>query len=415
MDRRASFTARGGIPVRCSVCHAEAPAQSRYCGSCGCKLSPDEVSASAPRDNAVDQRESSAATESTGSCGSCGRPAPEGELCPSCQEAFAWVFTPADTPPSSPEVPDAAATPNESVAIVSESPDRIEMAGPATPVDAEPEGPGVEELEPSTSAEPALPRSGPIVPVRPPRISRGEALAVAMIAAFAIAGVAVGALWPHPPTSVQAVGHLAQAPSALADSPAAPAAAAAVPPVSETAAVGDLEPKSASTATAPARPRTSPPARKPRAPAKAAPPPQATPQPTAAVAPASASVEPPSAVASVPPVAPAPRDSVAVETPAGRFFEPSDVDEAPRVATRVEPALPGGLSGDHDTDVVVVRLLVSQSGHPFRVNLLRRSRLGAPADDAVIAAVKKWTFSPARKRGEAVACWFNVGVPLTAD
>jgi hypothetical protein len=36
-------------------------------------------------------------------------------------------------------------------------------------------------------------------------------------------------------------------------------------------------------------------------------------------------------------------------------------------------------------------------------------------DDAVVAAVKQWTFTPARKRGEAVSCWFNVGVSLTAN
>ncbi|MGE5245282.1 MAG: energy transducer TonB [Betaproteobacteria bacterium] len=63
----------------------------------------------------------------------------------------------------------------------------------------------------------------------------------------------------------------------------------------------------------------------------------------------------------------------------------------------------------------MIRLLVSQTGHPFRLNLLRRSRMGAPADDAVIAAVKQWTFSPARNHGEAVACWLNVGVALPAN
>ena len=64
------------------------------------------------------------------------------------------------------------------------------------------------------------------------------------------------------------------------------------------------------------------------------------------------------------------------------------------------------------SDIVVVRVLVSQTGHPFRVSLLRGSRLGRSLDDAVVAAVTQWTFSPARKRGEAVSCWYNFGVPL---
>jgi hypothetical protein len=46
------------------------------------------------------------------------------------------------------------------------------------------------------------------------------------------------------------------------------------------------------------------------------------------------------------------------------------------------------------------------------VNVLRRSRSGVSLDDAVVAAVKQWTFSPARKRGEAVSCWYHIGIPV---
>jgi TonB family protein len=108
------------------------------------------------------------------------------------------------------------------------------------------------------------------------------------------------------------------------------------------------------------------------------------------------------------PVAEPPR--IAAPTPpAGRLFEPGDVDELPRVATRVEPQVPGDAV---KRDVVVVRVLVSQTGHPFRVSLLRRSLGGRTVDDAVVAAVSQWTFSPGRKKGEAVSCWMNFGVPI---
>ena len=43
------------------------------------------------------------------------------------------------------------------------------------------------------------------------------------------------------------------------------------------------------------------------------------------------------------------------------------------------------------------------------------SKAGPPLDDAVIAAVNRWTFSPARKKGEAVSCWLNVGVPIRSS
>jgi TonB family protein len=98
--------------------------------------------------------------------------------------------------------------------------------------------------------------------------------------------------------------------------------------------------------------------------------------------------------------------------PSGRFFERNDVDEPPQVATRVEPKLPPNVPARLRNGTVVVRVLVSRTGHPFQVSLLRRSMLGRPSDEAVVAAVTQWTFSPARKRGEPVNCWFNIGVPL---
>ena len=98
--------------------------------------------------------------------------------------------------------------------------------------------------------------------------------------------------------------------------------------------------------------------------------------------------------------------------PTGRFFERNDVDEPPQVATRVTPKLPANVPARLRNGTVVVRVLVSRTGHPFRVSLLRGSGLGRPSDEAVIAAVTQWTFSPAKKRGEPVNCWFNIGVPL---
>ena len=60
-------------------------------------------------------------------------------------------------------------------------------------------------------------------------------------------------------------------------------------------------------------------------------------------------------------------------------------------------------------------MLVSQSGRPSRVTLLRKSKTGPRVDDAVINAVNQWKFSPARRRGEAVSSWFNIGVPVAAN
>jgi hypothetical protein len=96
----------------------------------------------------------------------------------------------------------------------------------------------------------------------------------------------------------------------------------------------------------------------------------------------------------------------------GRFYESNDVDEPPRIASRVAPRLPDNLPPGADKKIVVARVLVSQTGHPHRVTLLRGSTLGRASDEAVVAAVAQWTFSPAKKRGEPVNCWYNFGIPL---
>jgi len=96
----------------------------------------------------------------------------------------------------------------------------------------------------------------------------------------------------------------------------------------------------------------------------------------------------------------------------GPFFETKDVNESPRVAARVEPRLPADLKAGSIKEVVIVRALVSQDGHPSRVSLLRRSKAGPQLDDVVVAAVHQWTFSPAKKKGEAVSCWLNFGVQV---
>jgi TonB family protein len=84
------------------------------------------------------------------------------------------------------------------------------------------------------------------------------------------------------------------------------------------------------------------------------------------------------------------------------------------VATRVDPQLPEEIRTRLIDEVVIVRVLVSERGQPSRICVLRRSRAGLPLDDAVIAAVNQWTFSPARRKGEAVSSWYNVGVPINS-
>jgi TonB family protein len=113
-----------------------------------------------------------------------------------------------------------------------------------------------------------------------------------------------------------------------------------------------------------------------------------------------------------PPVVVTPAASIVSNDPVRPFFEPKDVNEQPVVANRVEPLLSDDLKARDISEVLVVRLLVSQTGHPSSISLLRRSKTGPSVDDAVVAAVKQWTFAPAKKKGETVSCWLNIGVPV---
>ena len=114
----------------------------------------------------------------------------------------------------------------------------------------------------------------------------------------------------------------------------------------------------------------------------------------------------------VPPAVPAVVD-VPRPKPVGQLFQPSEVNEAPRVVRRIEPRIPGTLRGYKLDEILVVRALVSKDGLPSRVTLLRRSKAGAALDDAVVAAVNQWSFTPALKEGEAVNSWFNFAVPIS--
>jgi TonB family protein len=128
-------------------------------------------------------------------------------------------------------------------------------------------------------------------------------------------------------------------------------------------------------------------------------------------------VDPRSPVTSTPPPDAAPAAAAAVNVPrpkpVGQLFQPSEVNEAPRVMRRIEPRIPAALRGRKLDEIVVVRALVSKEGLPSRVTLLRRSKAGASLDDAVVAAVNQWSFTPALKEGEPVNSWFNFAVPVS--
>jgi hypothetical protein len=336
-------------------------------------------------------------------CGSCGAPMSHGDLCVSCEKAFSAVLgqlaATTDYPSIAPDPPD---TSPEALSDANESDD-------VTTTDVTPA---------ATSA------AAPAQAARD-RIAVG---AVGGVLIAVVVGLPIGARWLQQQAAAE--------PPARHRAAAVPPPARQPSPAAATATATNVKGEPKATTPTPFRSgntgvRATPiqtPSRRQAGPT--APPQRATPAaakvvraPSAASAPPAApsfatTVETPTVTVPNPPSPPAsaaPSQSqpvVAPEAPAGRFFDAPEVDEQPRILTRIDPSLPADLQG-RPSDVVIVRVLVSHTGHPFRVTLLRRSRLGPSADDAVIAAVRRWTFSAARKRGEPVSCWYNLAVPLS--
>ena len=416
--------------VRCVECETDPLAPKHFCECCGRKLPVAESVApevhAAPPEPVV---ETPAPSASRGACESCGGPSSDAPLCESCQSAFQFVIdaSAAPNPPQSaseanesapaPEIEGSTAPEAESKTSGAE---RVEVMAtvpaPTEPVPTEPQA--IESLVmESLVTEPeraAVVDETHIVSAQQSTAQR-MGLAAAAVIAVAAMGVPLG-VWlgmrhrPQPEPTPTAATPVQKA--AVTPAPVSPAVAPAKntevlapqpQPVAEaqpTAAVPRLPPASANKPAAAKTVRKAEPARRPVA-LQAAPVPVV--QGLAAL--------PASAIPASQPVAELPR-TVTPTPPAGRLFEPGDVDDAPRVATRVAPQVPDDVLKHLGKDVVVVRVLVSQTGHPFRVSLLRRSLGGRSVDDAVVAAVSSWTFSPARKRGEAVSCWMNFGVPI---
>jgi hypothetical protein len=219
-----------------------------------------------------------------------------------------------------------------------------------------------------------------------PSVTDRIAAAVGVLCVVALGG---GALWYHfrdttaPMNVVADIVEPEQTDGAPAAAPEAPVEPAPAPAPTAPAPSAPRKPAAASSG--------------PTAPRKVAdprPPVNNAPQPDA----------PPAAAAAV---------NVPRPKPVGQLFQPSEVNEAPRVVRRIEPRIPGALRGRKLDEILVVRALVSKDGFPSRVTLLRRSKAGATLDDAVVAAVNQWSFTPALKEGEPVNSWFNFAVPVS--
>ncbi|WP_233634538.1 energy transducer TonB, partial [Burkholderia cenocepacia] len=153
---------------------------------------------------------------------------------------------------------------------------------------------------------------------------------------------------------------------------------------------------------APPTPPTPPPTPPPPPAAVAQPAPAATPQATREAAPAPATPASPAVAAPAAPVqAPAP-------APAAPVRETAPIGDAAYLRNPA-PDYPAFAQDQGWEGRVVLRVHVLANGTPDSVEV-RTSSGRRMLDSAAVAAVKRWTFVPAKRGDEAVDGWVNVPI-----
>jgi len=131
-------------------------------------------------------------------------------------------------------------------------------------------------------------------------------------------------------------------------------------------------------------------------------------------APVGSKTGPRAEVASTQAAAPAQRDEPVrpAATSGGRVYTVTEVDEKPQVLRQVLPAYPSDAQQRRIEDIIVVNALVGTTGRVEDVTVIRKSAKSSSFDAAATAAIRQYQFSPAQKGGQAVRCWFSVGIPF---
>ena len=94
----------------------------------------------------------------------------------------------------------------------------------------------------------------------------------------------------------------------------------------------------------------------------------------------------------------------------GLLVEPEQVDRLPQLKRTIKPSYPDEALRAGAGGVVLLRVLVSERGDALEVQVVREIRPDLAR--AAVAAVRNWTFEPARQGRRAVRTWTFVAVPF---
>ncbi len=100
----------------------------------------------------------------------------------------------------------------------------------------------------------------------------------------------------------------------------------------------------------------------------------------------------------------------AVRAREGQLIELASVDSVPTVVRSVEPVYPPMARTRKLEATIIVSALVSETGRVLEVRIMRGDSRNIGLNEAAIAAVRSWQFTPAMKDGQRVRTWMPVAV-----
>ncbi len=98
------------------------------------------------------------------------------------------------------------------------------------------------------------------------------------------------------------------------------------------------------------------------------------------------------------------------KTKEGDLVELMQVDQQPQPVKTVRPEPPSLARGHHISGTVILRVLVSETGTPEKVEVFRDTTPKVGLAEVSAQAVRNWTWQPAVKDGKRVKTWITVPV-----
>ena len=89
---------------------------------------------------------------------------------------------------------------------------------------------------------------------------------------------------------------------------------------------------------------------------------------------------------------------------------PDAIDTPPKIQSVVKPVYPPFALRARVGGVVILRVLISETGLPLDVVVVQG--VGGGLTEAAVDAVKRWKFQPGRRSGAAVRTWTTIPIPF---